>query len=90
MSSKTFNNFCVIIVYIRCALSLKDEYVSEKTCFQRGFKYFKNFSFIIIFKEKGGASNLRKFNKYDQRRFIMSLVWYMRAPIWDFGICIVL
>ena len=54
--------------------------------------YFKNISFIIICKEKkkcGASKNksiyLRKFNRYGQRRSIMSLVWYMRVSIWNFG-----
>ena len=31
---------------------------------------------------------VKKFNKYDQRGSVMSLVWYMRLSFWNFGICI--
>ena len=34
--------------------------ISEKTDFERGYKHFKNFSFIIICKEKYDARKKKK------------------------------
>ena len=39
------------------------QFVSEKACFQRDFQYFKNFSFIIIYKEKFSAKKIEVVKK---------------------------
>ena len=45
-------------------------------------------------KNKSSKENniymVKENNKYGQRRSIMSLVWYMRASFWNFGIWIAL